>query len=372
MIDEALVCSVHVCLLVTSAPRPEVEERQPPTKEIRPVARAIAAAELKAEPVAAAELVPADPEPVRTAAIELASVMTEEPAGPLAEAKTQDAGELSEAASAEPDFVEAERGHTFLSEPIEPDDTAAMPRPDRVAEAEAETEDLPPAEQHDAIAALIEATDKPVAKAALVHFAQAASPGAVPVFDAVDAQGATDDGKAEAAKAATLSVPEPPAPPLPVRKPVVKPAPETPAPTVPQLVAEAAELPQVVVPQSAPNKPNWQPMSLGFAKEKQASPQASATSAPAPKPISSGTYRAKVWASLSRHRPRLGKAGSATVTFNIGPNGARRGARVSRSSGDSALDASALAAVRGAAPFPAPPSGLSGSALTYSIQIYFR
>jgi protein TonB len=125
-------------------------------------------------------------------------------------------------------------------------------------------------------------------------------------------------------------------------------------------------------------KPLWQPMTLGFGKKRSSDPKpASESAAPkaAPakaKPVSSGSYRAQVWAKLARHRPRLGKAGSTTVVFTVGPSGALRSARVGRSSGNSALDQRALAAVRAAGPFPAPPGGMSASALTFSIQIYFR
>jgi protein TonB len=124
-------------------------------------------------------------------------------------------------------------------------------------------------------------------------------------------------------------------------------------------------------------------MKLGFAKDKdrkreveQPKPaRETKASEPAPakvKPVSSGAYRAQVWGKLARHRPRLGKPGSTTVVFAIGPSGALRSARVGRSSGNSALDQRALAAVRAAAPLPAPPGGLSASALNFSIQIYFR
>ena len=121
-------------------------------------------------------------------------------------------------------------------------------------------------------------------------------------------------------------------------------------------------------------------MTLGFGKDRKRPPEpkpAKENSAPqvAPakaKAVSSGAYRAQVWGKLARHRPRLGKPGSTTVVFAIGPSGALRSARVGRSSGNAALDQRALAAVRAAAPFPAPPGGMSASALTFSIQIYFR
>jgi periplasmic protein TonB len=80
-------------------------------------------------------------------------------------------------------------------------------------------------------------------------------------------------------------------------------------------------------------------------------------------------YNAKIWSALARHKPRTGKAGSATVTFAIGAAGGLRSARISGSSGDARLDQMALQTVRNAAPFPPPPNPASAS---YTIRIYFR
>jgi protein TonB len=105
-------------------------------------------------------------------------------------------------------------------------------------------------------------------------------------------------------------------------------------------------------PASRPAKPRWKPMTVG-------TPAASG-----------GSYDQKVWAALAHHRPHVEQGGSAVVSFAVGPAGGLRGVRISRSSGNSRLDQMAVAAVRGAAPFPAPPLG-SGTR-TYSIQIFFR
>lgn len=86
--------------------------------------------------------------------------------------------------------------------------------------------------------------------------------------------------------------------------------------------------------------------------------------------VSAGAYASKVHGAIARNRKRIaGASGSATVTFAIGPGGAIRAARVSRSSGKTQLDQAALATVRGAGPFPPLPQGAKS---TYSIQIYFR
>jgi len=148
------------------------------------------------------------------------------------------------------------------------------------------------------------------------------------------------------------------------------------APPLPERAPSKATAQQTVVaadiPQRKPAaKPHWQPMTVGTPAEPAVSDAKPAARSTAPK-MSAGSYRAKVWAALARHKPRLGRPGSATVTFAIGTNGNLRSARVSRSSGNAGLDRRALATVRAAAPFPQPPGNLNGGALAYSIQIYFR
>lgn len=74
-------------------------------------------------------------------------------------------------------------------------------------------------------------------------------------------------------------------------------------------------------------------------------------------------YRGLVIAHLSRHKQfpgeaqRRGDTGIATVTFTIGASGAVNSVSLARSSGSDSLDREALAMVRRASPFPAPPSG---------------
>ena len=91
--------------------------------------------------------------------------------------------------------------------------------------------------------------------------------------------------------------------------------------------------------------------------------------APAAKPRPSGAaYSRKVWAALARHKPRAGQKGSPTVVFTIGAGGRLGSARISRSSGNTRIDQLALATIRRAAPFPAPPSG----GTSFSIRIDFH
>jgi len=111
----------------------------------------------------------------------------------------------------------------------------------------------------------------------------------------------------------------------------------------------------------ARRKSNSKPLSLGFGRA--AKPPTTAGK------VSSGRYAANVRAAIGRHRPRVGSAGAATVAFSIGPAGGLQGMRIVRSSGKPQLDQAAIATVRSAAPFPAPPAGVNP---TFSIQIYFR
>jgi protein TonB len=75
-----------------------------------------------------------------------------------------------------------------------------------------------------------------------------------------------------------------------------------------------------------------------------------------------------VRARLAGHKPSgRGKRGTAIVAFGISPAGEVTYADVARSSGSPALDRAAIAAVRGAAPFPPPPAGATPTQLQYSV-----
>ena len=175
--------------------------------------------------------------------------------------------------------------------------------------------------------------------------------------------------------------PEPsPAPPTPDAKPVVA-EPKVESPPLeaePALKPEPVKVAKVKAVEAKPErkvapvekktatadarrKSNSKPMSLGFGRA--AKPPTTAGK------VSSGRYAANVRAAIGRHRPRVGSAGAATVAFSIGPAGGLQGMRIVRSSGKPQLDQAAIATVRSAAPFPAPPAGVNP---TFSIQIYFR
>lgn len=84
-------------------------------------------------------------------------------------------------------------------------------------------------------------------------------------------------------------------------------------------------------------------------------------------------YAARVRARIARYRPRGGRVrGKTLIGFALTTSGALHSARVSRSCGIAQLDRAALAAVRRAAPFPRPPSGLTTAQLRFVIPFNFR
>lgn len=81
-------------------------------------------------------------------------------------------------------------------------------------------------------------------------------------------------------------------------------------------------------------------------------------------------YPGKVMRHLSRvSRPRVRARGAAVVAFRVADNGDLSGLSLSNSSGSDALDRAAVGVVKGAAPFPAPPSGARRS---FTIEIKGR
>jgi len=84
-------------------------------------------------------------------------------------------------------------------------------------------------------------------------------------------------------------------------------------------------------------------------------------------------YAAHVRARVAANKPSGGGlGGTAVVAFGLTPSGGLAYARLVRSSGIPALDQLALAAVRGSAPFPPPPAGVTSAQLQFSIPFHFR
>lgn len=145
----------------------------------------------------------------------------------------------------------------------------------------------------------------------------------------------------------------------------------TPRPEIAVTAPPTAPKPAPAVARHEPKEPdakprsNWKPMALAPADQ----PARRAPKA-APSRASTGAYGMRVWSALARHKPRVGQRGSTTVTFAIGAGGALRFVRVARSSGNTRLDQMALATVRNAAPFPAPP-GVTTGAAPFTVRIDF-
>jgi protein TonB len=85
------------------------------------------------------------------------------------------------------------------------------------------------------------------------------------------------------------------------------------------------------------------------------------------------SYAAHVRARVAANKPSGGGLrGTAVVAFGLTPSGALAFAGVAPSSGNATLDRLALAAVRGASPFPPPPVGATSAQLRFSISFYFE
>jgi protein TonB len=78
----------------------------------------------------------------------------------------------------------------------------------------------------------------------------------------------------------------------------------------------------------------------------------------------------QVWAAIDRHRPR-GEAGAGTarVAFTLDTEGRLTALRLAASSGSPAFDREATRAVRAAAPFPPPPTGVDPHRLGFEVLV---
>ncbi|MBS0267618.1 MAG: energy transducer TonB [Proteobacteria bacterium] len=85
------------------------------------------------------------------------------------------------------------------------------------------------------------------------------------------------------------------------------------------------------------------------------------------------SYAAGVRSRVERNKPSSnGLRGTVSVSFGITITGELSYVRLSESSGSTKLDEAAMDAVRQAAPFGEPPSGLTPTQLSYVIPFYFR
>ncbi len=134
-------------------------------------------------------------------------------------------------------------------------------------------------------------------------------------------------------------------PPVPLRRPA--------PPALP--VDDTAPTRKVV---KSPPARQMRPMTLGPAESQATADQ------------SWKSYYKTVWSSLARHKPAAGQRGSASVSFGINASGSLAFVKIAQTSGNRRIDQLAIATVRRAAPFPAPPTKVK--ARPYTIRIDFH
>jgi protein TonB len=269
--------------------------------------------------------------------------------------------------------VEAPATHTMpppvSSPPAADDSTAALPAAPPSAPLPPQNQPSPsaPADQGAADAAVKTDIDSPKAAAgAPSEAAPAVDAATPPPSEATEpAQAETDANDPNVASPATEGEAEPVVP-------LAGSDASTPDVSTPEAQDESTpgEKPVTASPKK-PSEPSRQARQMARTKPEPRAMQLAPANEPI-RPATASGYGARVRSMLAHHRPVAGARGSATVTFSIGRNGALRSVRVSQSSGSARLDQMALATVRGAAPFPAPPANLAAGGLSYSIRIYFR
>lgn len=209
------------------------------------------------------------------------------------------------------------------------------------------------------------------------------------------------EGKTEASDAAPVQTKEAREPEIAVpQPPVVLPdATEEVMRTVKQETPEQSEAPPLPVEGPAevvppPPKSGVSEDNAPAKRKEQKQPEKKKTAEPAPKggvvskstagkgkggeraSASSGSilsYAAHVRARVAGNKPSGGGLhGTAVVSFGVTLSGGLAYASVARSSGSAQLDQLAVAAVRGATPFPTPPAGAAPGQLRFSIPFHFQ
>ena len=111
----------------------------------------------------------------------------------------------------------------------------------------------------------------------------------------------------------------------------------------------------------------------GAAQSRAASGAARSSGRVSASPGAAINYAAVVRARVASRKPAgPGRRGTVVVIFGVSASGGLAFASISRSSGDPGLDGSVLTAVRGAAPFPAPPPGASARQRQFSMPFHFQ
>jgi protein TonB len=145
----------------------------------------------------------------------------------------------------------------------------------------------------------------------------------------------------------------------PVESPAALPPPTVPD-TVEATVAPAESPPPVTAPPAPERKRIAAPTKKKAATTKQ---MAAAARAPSTNTAGAGgaalaaNYNSRVFAHLARYKRGPGSKGAATVSFALDGGGRVTSVRLTRSSGVAGIDQEAVAVVRRASPFPAPPDG---------------
>lgn len=171
-----------------------------------------------------------------------------------------------------------------------------------------------------------------------------------------------------------VDLPEPrPAPPQPTAEPP-KPKRAEPKPKPPKPKTEKPK----TAPSPAPSEARAASRAAGAGGGAEAgtggTARASAPSAGTAKNLLAqwgATIRARIERRKSYPSAAGRASGSVSLSLTVGASGQLLGASVSRSSGNAALDAAALGAVRKAGPFPAAPQGLGKASYSFSLALKF-
>jgi protein TonB len=145
------------------------------------------------------------------------------------------------------------------------------------------------------------------------------------------------------------------------------------APAIERKDPEVAPKPAKRADEQRSAKPKREPMRKGGTPSR-----SNAGSAPSSSRVSASTgaainYASRVRAHVTARRPSgTGAHGTVVISFGVLRSGGLSFARIARSSGDAGLDRNVLTAVRGAAPFPVPPSGATPVQMRFDMPFYFR
>jgi protein TonB len=110
------------------------------------------------------------------------------------------------------------------------------------------------------------------------------------------------------------------------------------------------------------------------AQAQRAERAAAAAAGAASSAAAAASWRSELMAHLNRYKrfpSGAGSGGVATIAFTINRSGQVTGSRLLHSSGDSVLDAEAVALPRRASPVPAPPPGTGGRSIGLAVPIRF-